>query len=93
MAITTELAIGSTEASTSTISVPLNGVVTVGIYNTSGIITPGAIADVYIITPAGNRFVFQLTNGLDKEAISSVGDYIITRRSTGATFGIYSYKS
>lgn len=93
MAVTTELADGTTEASTSTIAVPLNGTVTVGIFGASGIISAGARADIFLITPSGNRFCGQLTNGNDMTSLATTGDYIITRRNCGPSFGIYSYKT
>lgn len=92
MANVPELAAGNTEASTPTITCPLNGTIQIGMFVASGFIDPTAAMDIYALTPGANQFVGRVTGNMPPMAISCAGDYIATRRA-GPTFGIYSNKS
>lgn len=92
MANTTELAAGNSEASTPTITCPLNGTIQIGMFVATGSVDPTSAMDVYAITPGAPDFVGRITGTMAPMAISCAGDYFVTRR-VGPTFGIYSNKS
>jgi hypothetical protein len=85
----TNLASGSTEADSTTITVTPGSSGKIALFVSSGVLPANAKADVFETTPGGSVFVKQLTGG-DPHCVVPGGAYFATRRATGATFGICS---
>lgn len=84
----TALAVGTTAATSTDITVDETGAVTVGLFATSAPVPAYAVGKLYQDSPSGDVYLGDLTNAQPTRTLIGPGTYRV-RREPGPSFGVF----